>query len=155
LSYAIEALVPRHFEAVRQRSEALIDKTKAAVHERLTKEIVYWDHRSAQLARQEQTGRTASLNSLQARRRCDELEARLQQRLAELEQERRLAPLPPVAIGGRADRAERVAGAPAGRGPAPDGTPPLASASASSNWRCRRSWRRNAGWATCPATSAT
>ncbi len=100
LSYAIEALVPRHFEAVRQRSEALIDKTKAAVHERLTKEIVYWDHRSAQLARQEQTGRTASLNSLQARRRCDELEARLQQRLAELEQERRLAPLPPVAIGG-------------------------------------------------------
>jgi hypothetical protein len=78
----------------------LIDKTKAAVHERLTKEIVYWDHRSAQLARQEQTGRTASLNSLQARRRCDELEARLQQRLAELEQERRLAPLPPVAIGG-------------------------------------------------------
>jgi superfamily II DNA or RNA helicase len=100
LSYAIEALVPRHFEAVRQRSEALIDKTTAAVHERLTKEIVYWDHRSVQLARQEQAGRTASLNSLQARRRCDELEARLQQRLAELEQERRLAPLPPVAIGG-------------------------------------------------------
>jgi len=100
LSYAIEALVPRHFDLVRQRSETLIDKTKVAVHERLTKEIVYWDHRSVQLAGREQAGKTASLNSLQARRRCDELEARLQQRLAELEQERRLAPLPPVAIGG-------------------------------------------------------
>lgn len=100
LSYAIEALVPRHFEAVRQRTEELVEKTRAAVYERLIKEIRYWDHRSVQLARQEQAGRTSALNSLQARRRCDELEARLQQRLAGLEQERRLAPLPPVAIGG-------------------------------------------------------
>src|SRR5206468_3002788 len=41
----------------------------------------------------------ARLNSGLARLRADELTARLQKRLAELEQERRLSPLPPVILG--------------------------------------------------------
>src|SRR5262249_43517678 len=40
------------------------------------------------------------LNSGLARQRADELSGRLQKRLAELEQERKLSPLPPVILGG-------------------------------------------------------
>src|SRR5690606_8983852 len=42
----------------------------------------------------------AKLNSGLARQRADELTARMQRRLGELEQERRLSPLPPVVLGG-------------------------------------------------------
>ena len=42
----------------------MIDKTKAAVQDRLTKEINYWDHRAAQLKDQELAGKVnAKLNS--------------------------------------------------------------------------------------------
>jgi hypothetical protein len=101
LEHAIAHLVPPHLEDVRRGKEKLIDKTLAAVKDRLTKEINYWDHRAAVLKEQELAGRVnARLNSGLARQRADELTARLQKRLAELEQERRLAPLPPVVIGG-------------------------------------------------------
>ena len=64
LEYAAQHLVPSHLGEVRLRKEALIDKTRAAVHERLTKEINYWDHRAVQLKEQELAGRTnARLNS--------------------------------------------------------------------------------------------
>ena len=100
LEYAAQHLVPSHLGEVRLRKEALIDKTRAAVHERLTKEINYWDHRAVQLKEQELAGKTnAKLNSGLARQRADELTARLQKRMAELEQERKLSPLPPVVLG--------------------------------------------------------
>jgi hypothetical protein len=70
------------------------------VKERLTKEINYWDHRAAQLQAQEQAGRTPRVSSANARQRADDLQTRLQKRLAELEEERRLSPLPPVVVGG-------------------------------------------------------
>ena len=47
LEYAAEHLVPAHLGQVRLRKQRLIDKTRAAVHERLTKEINYWDHRAS------------------------------------------------------------------------------------------------------------
>ena len=40
------------------------------------------------------------MNWQRARQRADDLQARLQRRMTELEQERHLAPLPPVVIGG-------------------------------------------------------
>ena len=101
MEYAAIHLVPEHLDEVRRRKEELIDKTKAAVQDRLTKEINYWDHRAAQLKDQELAGRVnAKLNSGLARQRADELTARLQKRLTELEQERKLSPLPPVVLGG-------------------------------------------------------
>src|SRR5919108_4386191 len=101
LEYAAVHLVPQHLAEVRGRKEEVIEKTKAAVQDRLTKEINYWDHRAAQLKDQELAGRiNAKLNSGLARQRADELTARLQKRLAELEQERRLSPMPPVVLGG-------------------------------------------------------
>ena len=100
-SYAITELVPRHLEDVRHRREEQIDKTSAAVNERLTTEISYWDNRAAILQAQEVAGKpNARLNSQMARQRAEELLARLERRLNELEQERKLSPLPPVVVGG-------------------------------------------------------
>jgi len=101
LEHAVEHIVPRHFEEVRARQEERIEKTLAAVKDRLTKEINYWDNRANQLQDQELAGRRNDrLNSGLARQRADDLQARLQRRMEELEQERRLSPLPPVVIGG-------------------------------------------------------
>ncbi len=101
IGYAIREVVPRHLREVKAVKEPLIDKTMAAVKERLTKEIAYWDHRAEDLKAQEAAGKVnARINSARARQRADELEARLRKRMIELEQERQLAALPPVAIGG-------------------------------------------------------
>jgi superfamily II DNA or RNA helicase len=99
--HAVAHTVPEHLEEVRGRKLALIAKTEAAVKERLVKEISYWDHRAEQLRLQEQAGNTHSrLNSTEARRRADTLQARLQKRLEDLSFERQIAPLPPVVLGG-------------------------------------------------------
>jgi hypothetical protein len=100
LEYAVTELVPKHFERVRSRKEDLIDRTLAAVQDRLTKEISYWDFRAEELRQQEAAGRTPRMNWQKARQRADELEARLERRRKELAEERRLAPQPPVVIGG-------------------------------------------------------
>ncbi len=101
VGHAIANLVPVHLDEVRKRREDLVTRTMAAVKDRLTKEITYWDHRANQLKDQELAGKiNAKINSGKARQRADELQARLQRRMAELELERQIAPLPPVAIGG-------------------------------------------------------
>jgi REP element-mobilizing transposase RayT len=99
--YAVAQVVPEHLTEVRSRRLDLIAKTEAAVQDRLTKEISYWDHRAEQLKLQEQAGRTnARLNSDEARKRADGLQGRLQKRMEELKLEKQIAPLPPVVIGG-------------------------------------------------------
>jgi SNF2 family DNA or RNA helicase len=100
-AHAIANVVPEHLAEVRNRKLALLDKTEAAVKDRLTKEINYWDFRAEQLKDQERAGKTnARLNSGEARKRADELQARLQKRMEEIQRERQLAPLPPVVLGG-------------------------------------------------------
>jgi superfamily II DNA or RNA helicase len=99
--YAVATVVPEHLAEVRSRKLDLIAKTEAAVQDRLTKEISYWDHRAEQLKLQEQAGKAnARLNSDEARKRADGLEARLQKRMEELKLEKQIAPLPPVVMGG-------------------------------------------------------
>lgn len=99
--YAVATVVPEHLQEVRSRRLDLIAKTEAAVKERLTKEISYWDHRAAELKHQEQAGKpNARLNSDEARKRADTLQGRLEKRMRELSLERQIAPLPPVIIGG-------------------------------------------------------
>jgi superfamily II DNA or RNA helicase len=99
--HAIAHVVPEHLAEVRGRRLTWINKTRAAVQDRLTKEITYWDHRAEQLKLQEQAGRAgARLNSQEARRRADDLQARLQRRLAELDREAQNSALPPVVLGG-------------------------------------------------------
>jgi SNF2 family DNA or RNA helicase len=101
LDYAVRNLVPCHLQEVKTRKEELVDKTMAAVKERLTTEINHWDHRAEQLKQQELAGRVnAKINSGKARQRADELTMRLQKRMEDLQQERRISPLPPNVIGG-------------------------------------------------------
>jgi SNF2 family DNA or RNA helicase len=100
-SYAIASVVPEHLAEVRGRKLELIVKTQAAVKDRLTKEITYWDHRAEELKVQEQAGKpNAKLNSDEARKRADLLQGRLQKRLEELKLEAQISPLPPVILGG-------------------------------------------------------
>lgn len=101
LSHAIADVVPDHLAEVRGRRLEWIGKTRAAVKDRLTKEISYWDHRAEQLKLQEQSGKAgARLNSTEARRRADDLQGRLQKRLAELDAEAQISTLPPAILGG-------------------------------------------------------
>ncbi len=99
--HAVASVVPEHMAEVSGRKLELIAKTEAAVKDRLTKEISYWDHRAQILKAQEQSGKpNARLNSEEARKRADSLQARLEKRMTELKLERQLAPLPPVVLGG-------------------------------------------------------
>ena len=99
--HAVAHVVPEHVAEVRGPRLTLIAKTEAAVKDRLTKEITYWDHRAEQLKLQEQTGKVnARLNSGEARKRADLLQGRMQKRLEELKLETQISPLPPVVLGG-------------------------------------------------------
>ena len=101
VKYAAEELAPRHLERIRQRRSQLIDKTEAAVRERLTKEINYWDARAIQLRNDEQAGKVnARLNSRRAQERTNELVKRLDWRLEELAQERQIKAVQPIVAGG-------------------------------------------------------
>ena len=101
-AYAVAHVVPEHLREVREARLALISKTEAAVKDRLTKEISFWDSRAEQLKLDEEAGKTgARLNSGEAGRREDTLQLRLQKRLAELKRDAQISPRPPVVPGGR------------------------------------------------------
>jgi len=95
-------LAREHLEEVRRRALDRVERTTAAVKARLESEIRYWDGRANQLKERELAGSLpkSGMSSGVARRRADDLQARLARRLAELDAERQLAPLPPVVAGG-------------------------------------------------------
>ena len=100
LDYAIENIVPTHLSEVTARTEERVARTAAAVRDRLTREINYWDQRAAVLREQAAAGRKPKMNPDRAQARADELAARMRRRLAELEEERQIQALPPVLAGG-------------------------------------------------------
>jgi hypothetical protein len=95
-------LARAHLDEVRRRTIDRVERTTAAVKERLLSEIRYWDHRANQLKERELAGKLprSGMNSGKARQRADELQVRLRHRLEELDAERQLASLPPVVAGG-------------------------------------------------------
>jgi SNF2 family DNA or RNA helicase len=118
-SYAVVNVVPEHLKEVGDARLGLIAKTEVAVKDRLTKEITYWDHRAEQLKLQEQAGKpNAKLNSAEARKRADTLQARLQKRLEDLKLEAQISPLPPVVLGGMLVVPAGLLATMAGRSPA-------------------------------------
>ncbi|MCC6694826.1 MAG: DUF3883 domain-containing protein [Candidatus Hydrogenedentes bacterium] len=112
--YAVAELVPAHIRELRHRKESFVSKAMAQVRARLTAEINYWDHRAQILKEQEAMGKQPRINAQKAQERADDLQARLQQRLAELEQERHISSAPPIVIGGAlivpAGRLQRLLG---------------------------------------------
>lgn len=98
-AYAVEYLVPAHLREVADRRLPWVEKTRQAVHQRLTAELVYWDQRAAEFRRQAEKGQlNAALNAEQASRRHRELADRLARRMTALEAERHLQARPPVAV---------------------------------------------------------
>jgi superfamily II DNA or RNA helicase len=100
LTYASAHLVPAHFEEVRQRRQQQIDRTHAAVRERLVKEINFWQDRLIKLKDDVAAGRQPRLNYDNAERILGDLTARLQRRTQELESMRHLISATPVVVGG-------------------------------------------------------
>lgn len=98
--YVVKHLIPEHLETTRAKREERIRKVQAAVHERLSQAITYWDRRAQELREKEQRGKTnARLNASQADDKARELEERLTQRTQELSAVRVLNPRPPRLIG--------------------------------------------------------
>ena len=99
LAWASEHLVKEHYEEVVVRRKALIKKTLEAVHQRLTREINYWSRRANELAAEVKAGKQPRMQPDNARKRADELKARLAQRRAELEGQLQISSNPPVLSG--------------------------------------------------------
>lgn len=100
LALAAATLVPEHFQEVAGRRIAHVDKTLAAVHERLTKEIAFWSDRWIKLKEDQEAGKDVRLNLEKARRTVADLEARLEGRKKELQSMRHVTSATPVALGG-------------------------------------------------------
>ena len=100
LGLAATDLVPAHFAEVSGRRIAHVDKTLAAVHERLTKEINFWSDRWIKLKDDQDAGKDVRLNLENARRTVSDLEGRLENRRKDLQAMRHVVNGTPVALGG-------------------------------------------------------
>ena len=60
LDYGIDVLSAEHLAEVRSRTLERVAKVKAAVQERLTREVTYWDHRASELQLQTDAGKIAA-----------------------------------------------------------------------------------------------
>lgn len=100
LALAASTLVPQHYNEVAQRRIAHVDKTLAAVHERLTKEIDFWSDRFIKLTEDKAAGIDVRLNLENVRRTLSDLEARLESRKKELQSMRHVTSATPVVLSG-------------------------------------------------------
>lgn len=100
LALAASTLVPEHFKEVASRRIAHIDKTLAAVHERLTNEIKYWSDRWLRLKEDQEAGKDVRLNIEKFQRTINDLEGRLENRKKELQAMRHITNGTPIVLGG-------------------------------------------------------
>lgn len=100
LALAAQTLVPEHFSEIAVRRIAHVDKTLAAVHERLTKEIDYWSDRFIKLTDDKAAGKDVRLNLENVRRTLSDLEARLGSRKKELQSMRHVTSATPIVLSG-------------------------------------------------------
>jgi len=100
LAHASTHLVPEHFDEVRARREKTVDKTLAAVHERLVREISFWSDRYIKLQDDIAAGKDVRLTLENVRRTIDDLTARRESREKELLAMRHVISATPVILGG-------------------------------------------------------
>lgn len=100
LALAASTLVPEHYNEVAARHIAYIDKTIAAVHERLTREVDFWTDRWLRLKEDQEAGKDVRLNLENARRTITDLAGRLENRKQELLAQRQVITATPVVLGG-------------------------------------------------------
>ena len=100
LALAATTLVPEHYAEVATRRIAHVDKTLAAVHERLTKEIAFWSDRWMRLKDDQEAGKDVRLNLDNIQRTINDLNGRLENRKKELQSMRHVTNGTPVVLGG-------------------------------------------------------
>ncbi len=100
LAQASTHLVPEHFDEVKTRRERSVDRTIAAVQERLVKEINFWSDRYIKLQDDLSAGKDVRLTLENVRRTIDDLTARLEARQKELRDMRHVISATPVVMGG-------------------------------------------------------
>ncbi len=100
LAFASQELAPDHLKEVKTRREQYADKVNQAVHERLTKEIAYWEDRYLKLKEDVSAGKQPRMQPENARRRFEELSARLEQRKKEIAAMRNVISSTPNVVGG-------------------------------------------------------
>jgi len=99
LTWASEKLVKEHFDDTSARRNAMVKKTLQAVHERLTREINHWSKRAIELGAEVKAGKQPRMQPDNAKKRVEELKARLDVRTKELQGQLQLASNPPVIVG--------------------------------------------------------
>ncbi len=100
IALAATTLAPEHFSEVATRRIQHVDKTLAAVHDRLSKEIAFWSDRWLKLKDDLDAGKDVRLNVENARRTVTDLEGRLDNRKKELQSMRHVTSGTPVVLGG-------------------------------------------------------
>ena len=100
LALAASTLVPEHFGEIAGRRIAHVDKTLAAVHERLTTEINFWSDRYIKLSDDKAAGKEIGPNLDNVRRTLADLESRLESRKRELQSMRHVTSATPVVMSG-------------------------------------------------------
>ena len=100
LALTASTLVPEHYQEVASRRIAHVEKTLAAVHDRLTKEIDYWSDRWLKLKEDQEAGKDVRLNLDNIQRNIHDLNGRLESRKRELQSMRHITNGTPVVLGG-------------------------------------------------------
>ncbi len=98
--FASQHLAQTHFIEIKTRRESQADRILAAVHERLIREIDFWSDRYIKLKEDVAAGKQPKLQPDNAKRRVDELTARLDQRKREIAAMRNVISSTPNVIGG-------------------------------------------------------
>ena len=99
LDFASSHILPEVYMESKKSREELVDKTWKAVKARLTKEVAYWDQQCEELKARELKGQHTRLSSGNARKRADDLQARLSERKVDLDKERHVEIRQPYIVG--------------------------------------------------------
>ena len=95
-NWAIENMTEEHFRDTVGITKERIAKIRGAVADRLESQIQSWDIRAEEIKKQELEGNTPPINSSKARANADDLAARMERRLAELDLEADIHNRPPI-----------------------------------------------------------
>jgi SNF2 family DNA or RNA helicase len=100
VALAASTLVPEHYKEVAGRRIEHVERTLAAVHERLTKEIAFWTDREIKLKDDAATGKDVRLHLDNVKKTLDDLQSRLDSRKKQLQAMRQIQNGTPVILGG-------------------------------------------------------
>ena len=99
LDYANANIAPAHYKEAKGRRIRYADKGLAEVHARLTQQINHWTYQYDSLTLAADAGKQPRMQPENARRRAEELTARLNVRKKQFDRMKRVSSQPPVVIG--------------------------------------------------------